>query len=53
VLARSYKTLGLSYSINKNPLDTDPFGITYMKVKSRLRHLLGLQEPSFWMDEGM
>jgi hypothetical protein len=47
------KTLGSIYLNQQNPLETDPFGITYMQVKSHLRHLLGLQEPSFSSSDGM
>jgi hypothetical protein len=47
------KTLGLSYLDQQNPSDTSPFGITYMQMKSHLRYLLGLQEPSFCSSEGM
>jgi hypothetical protein len=53
LLVRSYKTLGSSYSTKKNPLDINPFGITCMQVKSHLRNLLVLHEPSFYKDEGL
>jgi hypothetical protein len=40
--------------INKptKPLDINPFNITNKQVKSHLRHLEGLKEPSFYNDEG-
>jgi len=53
LLERGYKTLGSSYLNQKNPLDTNPFGLTSIQVNSYLRHLLGMQQPSFYISEGM
>jgi len=43
---------GLNNNKPTKPLDTGPFSITCNKVKSHPRNLEGLQEPSFYSDEG-
>jgi hypothetical protein len=49
----SCNTLGFSFLDQKNPLDTIPFDIIEMQVKSHPMNLLGMQEPSFYSSEGM
>jgi hypothetical protein len=49
----SCKTLGLSYLEQQNPSYIGLFNITCMQVKSHLKHLLGLEELSFYSSEGM